>query len=149
MKEAAAFFQDYLVEDPETGHLVSGPSGSPENRFWSPDSKKVSICMGPTMDHQIINELLNACIQASEILQTDRELRELWSGILNRLAPVRIGTDGRIMEWIYEFQEVEQVGAGSCHPGQCCQGRFSRGLVTGRGAHGQYEEGRIVVRRLA
>jgi len=30
MKEAALFFADYLVRDPKTGQLISGPSNSPE-----------------------------------------------------------------------------------------------------------------------
>ena len=36
MKEAAEFFLDFLVEDPKTGKLISGPSISPENRFRTP-----------------------------------------------------------------------------------------------------------------
>jgi alpha-L-fucosidase 2 len=30
MKEASQFFMDYLVRDPKTGWLISGPSNSPE-----------------------------------------------------------------------------------------------------------------------
>ena len=33
LKEAALIFLDWLVEDPKTGTLVSGPSTSPENKF--------------------------------------------------------------------------------------------------------------------
>ena len=33
LKEAAPFALDWLVEHPETGKLVSGPSMSPENAF--------------------------------------------------------------------------------------------------------------------
>jgi alpha-L-fucosidase 2 len=33
LKDAALFFVDYLVKNPKTGLLVSGPSMSPENRF--------------------------------------------------------------------------------------------------------------------
>src|SRR5256886_12997352 len=31
MKEAALFFTDFLVKDPRTGRLISGPSNSPAN----------------------------------------------------------------------------------------------------------------------
>ncbi|MDQ8183786.1 glycoside hydrolase family 95 protein [Pelagicoccus sp. SDUM812005] len=36
LKESALFFLDWLVEDPATGTLVSGPSSSPENKFLLP-----------------------------------------------------------------------------------------------------------------
>jgi alpha-L-fucosidase 2 len=43
MKEAAEFFLDFLVADPKTGELVSGPSISPENRFRTPDGKNSNL----------------------------------------------------------------------------------------------------------
>ena len=49
MKAASEFFLDYLVKDPLTGHLISGPSNSPEQG---------GLVMGPTMDHAIIRSLL-------------------------------------------------------------------------------------------
>jgi alpha-L-fucosidase 2 len=33
MKKTALFFTDYLVSDPLTGWLISGPSNSPEQGF--------------------------------------------------------------------------------------------------------------------
>ena len=39
MKEAAQFFVDFMVPDPKTGWLVSGPSVSPENSFLDKDGK--------------------------------------------------------------------------------------------------------------
>jgi alpha-L-fucosidase 2 len=50
LKEASLFFVDYLIEDPKTGYLVTGPSSSPENKFETPDGKISNITMGPTMD---------------------------------------------------------------------------------------------------
>jgi len=106
LKEAALFFLDWLVEDPQTGKLVSGPSISPENRFIAPDGKKVSMCMGPTMDQQIIYELFSNCIRAAEILDVDEALRKELKEKRDRLAKTRIGSDGRILEWSEEFQEA-------------------------------------------
>jgi alpha-L-fucosidase 2 len=54
LREAAEFFLDWLVEDPKTGRLVSGPSMSPENMFIAPDGSAQGLCMGPAMDQQII-----------------------------------------------------------------------------------------------
>jgi alpha-L-fucosidase 2 len=53
MKEAALFFLDYLVEDPQTGKLVFGPSVSPENFYQTPDGKTARIMMGGAMDQAI------------------------------------------------------------------------------------------------
>jgi alpha-L-fucosidase 2 len=105
LKEAAMFFLDWLVEDPKTGKLVSGPSTSPENIFFTPDGKKANLTMGPTMDQQIIYELFTSCIEASEILGVDEELRKEFKETRERLAKTKIGSDGRIMEWPEEFEE--------------------------------------------
>ena len=59
MKEAAEFFLDYLVEDPQ-GRLVSGPSVSPENRYRLPNGQVGILTMGPSMDHQIISRAVHA-----------------------------------------------------------------------------------------
>ena len=61
MKEAARFFNAFLVKDPKTGWLISTPSNSPEQG---------GLVAGPTMDHQIIRDLFQSTIQASEILKT-------------------------------------------------------------------------------
>ena len=76
MKEAAEFCLDWLVTDPETGYLVSGPSISPENSFKIPGGDgNASMVMGPTMDHMIIRDLLQNTIQACTILDVDKPFR--------------------------------------------------------------------------
>jgi len=107
MKEAAEFCADWLVENPKTKKLVSGPSISPENRFKTPDGQTASLVMGPTMDHMIIWDLLTNTINAGKILGVDKSFQKKMQNILDRLAPVQIGSDGRIMEWTEEFEEVE------------------------------------------
>ena len=108
MKEAAEFCMDWLITDPKTGFLVSGPSISPENRFRIPgETGNASMVMGPAMDHMIIRDLLQNTIQAGIILDTDKQLRKKMEKTLEKLAPIRIGKDGRIMEWTEEFEEPE------------------------------------------
>lgn len=108
MKEASRFCLEWLVEDPETGHMVSGPSVSPENSFIIPGGGgTASMVMGPTMDHMIIRDLLQNTIQASIALDTDRVFREEMLLTLRELAPTRIGSDGRVMEWSKELAEAE------------------------------------------
>jgi len=107
MREAALFCLDWLVKDPKTGLLVSGPSTSPENTFITPDGRRAHLTMGPTMDQQIIRDLLTACVEASKVLGTDADLRRQMERTLQRLAPTRIGPDGRILEWPEPFKEAE------------------------------------------
>jgi alpha-L-fucosidase 2 len=107
LKEASLFFVDYLIEDPETGYLVTGPSSSPENKFETPDGKISNITMGPTMDMTITRELITNTINAAKILRTDRRFRKELEEIVPRLSPLQIGSDGRIMEWTEEFKEPE------------------------------------------
>lgn len=108
MKEAAEFCMNWLTVNPKTGYLVSGPSISPENRFKIPGGTgNASMVMGPTMDHMIIRDLLQNTIQASTILDVDKPLRKRMEKTLEKLAPIQIGKDGRLMEWTEEFEEPE------------------------------------------
>ena len=91
MQEAALFFADFLVEDPKTGWLISGPSNSPEQG---------GLVMGPTMDHQIIRSLFGACIEAAQVLGTDQEFAAQLAGLRKRIAPNQIGKHGQLQEWL-------------------------------------------------
>lgn len=107
MKESCEFFVDFLVEDPATGKLVSGPTTSPENNIKAPDGSRGSLSMGPAMDQQIIYELFTHTILASEILNTDAAFREQLIALRARLdAPVKIGDDGRVLEWAEGLEEA-------------------------------------------
>ncbi|HEX8463258.1 MAG TPA: glycoside hydrolase family 95 protein [Abditibacterium sp.] len=106
MKEAAQFCAAWLTENPATKQLVSGPSISPENRFRTSNGVATMV-MGPTMDHMIIRDLFRNTIAASQVLNVDAEFRQQLETLLTRLAPTKIGGDGRIMEWTEEFGEAE------------------------------------------
>lgn len=106
LKDAALFFVDFLVENPNTGLLVSGPSMSPENRFID-NGQIAAVCMGPAMDHQIIRELFTNCIKSSEILNVDHEFAAQLREKLDKLTPSQIGSDGRVLEWSEELPEAE------------------------------------------
>ncbi len=107
LKDAALFFVDYLVKNPNTGLLVSGPSMSPENRFSYGDGQRAAVCMGPAMDHEIIRELFSNTIKASAILGVDKSFSDTLKTMLKNLTPSQIGSDGRILEWSEEFKELE------------------------------------------
>lgn len=107
MKEAAEFCVNWLVENPATKQLVSGPSISPENTFKTKNGEIATMVMGPTMDHMIIRDLLMNTIEAGKTLDKDAAFRKGLETILTRLAPTKVGNDGRIMEWTEEFEEPE------------------------------------------
>lgn len=107
MKEHALFVEDFLVKSPE-GYLVTNPGSSPENRFKHPvTGKPTGITYGPTMDNQILREFLNKCISAAKILRTDSAEVVKWDSIIKQLPLTKIGRDGRILEWINEYEEAE------------------------------------------
>jgi alpha-L-fucosidase 2 len=97
MKEAALFFSDFLVKDPKTGWLISTPSNSPETG---------GLVAGPAMDHQIIRDLFNNCIQASEILNTDMDLRRALREKYLQIAPNQIGKFGQLQEWLEDKDDT-------------------------------------------
>jgi len=107
LKEASIFFIDYLTKDPKTGYLVSGPSSSPENKFITANGDTSNITMGPTMDLEIVWDLFTNTIEASKILETDSDFRNQLKNTRSQLKPLRIGNDGRLMEWSEEFKEAE------------------------------------------
>jgi alpha-L-fucosidase 2 len=98
MKEAALFFVDFLVEDPRTGLLVSGPSNSPENG---------GLVMGPTMDHQIVRSLFAATAGAASALGVDADLARQLTAMQSRIAPDRIGRHGQLQEWLEDRDDPE------------------------------------------
>jgi alpha-L-fucosidase 2 len=107
MKGSAEFFLDMLITDPKTGWLVTAPSNSPENTFKTPDGQVARICMGPTMDMQILRELFGNCIAAAKELGIDEEFCERLSASRAKLAPNQIGKQGQIQEWLEDYEETE------------------------------------------
>jgi alpha-L-fucosidase 2 len=106
MKEAAQFFLDYLVPDGK-GHLVTGPSTSPENEYKLPSGERAVLTMGPTMDTEILYALFSRVIEASEVLGTDTAFRGKVAAAREKLLPLRIGRFGQIQEWPEDYEETE------------------------------------------
>ncbi|MGI5521342.1 glycosyl hydrolase family 95 catalytic domain-containing protein [Micromonospora sp. CA-259024] len=104
MKSAAQFFLDTLVEEPNLGYLVTNPSNSPELSHH-PDA---SVAAGPTMDNQILRDLFDGCDRAAGALGVDAAFRAEVRAARERLAPMKIGSRGNIMEWLYDWVETER-----------------------------------------
>ena len=108
LKGSAQFYNSMLINDPKTGWMVTSPSSSPENGFYMPDGRHASICMGPTIDNQIIRELFNNIITASKILGKDQVFTNILTAQLKKTPPPGvIAKDGRLMEWLEDYKELE------------------------------------------
>ncbi|MGW3890279.1 glycoside hydrolase family 95 protein [Micromonospora chokoriensis] len=103
MKGAAQFFLDTLVTEPTLGYLVTNPSNSPELSHHS----NASVCAGPTMDNQILRDLFDGVARASEVLNVDSTFRAQVRATRDRLPPMKVGSRGNIMEWLYDWVETE------------------------------------------
>ncbi|TYP76816.1 glycoside hydrolase family 95 protein [Paenibacillus methanolicus] len=106
MKESAVFFLDYLTETTD-GKLVTTPSVSPENTYRLENGEEGALCIGPSMDSQIIDELFGACIEAAELLGIDDSFRELLAEVRSRLPQPKIGRYGQLQEWMEDYEETE------------------------------------------
>jgi len=106
LKGSSEFYLDMLITDPKTGHLVTAPSNSPENAFFI-DGKPAHVCLGPTADQQLLRYLFTATRDAAESLGLDAALRAELDTALPRLAPTRLGADGRVLEWQEEYSETD------------------------------------------
>jgi alpha-L-fucosidase 2 len=106
---AARFFLSSMIEEPSHGWLVTAPSSSPENAFYMPDDDKHSIyvCMGPTMDTQIIKELYGNILSASEILGIEDEITAKIREALPKLPPMQISPNGYLQEWLEDYRETQ------------------------------------------
>ncbi|MDR1130618.1 MAG: glycoside hydrolase N-terminal domain-containing protein, partial [Prevotellaceae bacterium] len=107
MKGAAEFCLDFLVEEPESGYLVTCPASSPENTFIDDEGNRAAISFGSSGDMQIIRNLLRNYIEASKTLNTDAELNCQAADALKRLPPHKIGSFGQLQEWFFDFKETE------------------------------------------
>jgi alpha-L-fucosidase 2 len=107
MRAASEFYSDILFIDPGTGWLVTAPSNSPENSFIMPNGEVASVCMGPTMDIQIIRELFTNTAQTARILEIDHDFASELEDLLVKLPPNRVGKYGQIMEWLEDYDENE------------------------------------------
>ncbi len=107
LQGAVEFYMDWLVVDPKTGKLVSGPAVSPENTFLAPDGSRSQISMGPAHDQQVIWQLFSDFLYSSKELGISNPFINKVMQAKNNMAEPQVGSDGRLMEWAEEFEEIE------------------------------------------
>jgi alpha-L-fucosidase 2 len=120
MKGSAEFLLDFLVAHPKYGWLVTNPSTSPENfplapgndRFFDEVTGSMSpgtaLVAGSAIDTQITADLLTAVSDAAGILGVDAELRGQIAATKARLAPMRVGRNGDLQEWLEDWGQREK-----------------------------------------
>lgn len=120
LKGATQFFLRFLVRDPRRGWLVTNPSTSPENAPGSPGNGRFfdemngayydgsQLCYGSTIDMQILRDLFSYTAKASELLHADPEFRKQVLYTRSKLAPMQVGKDGTLQEWVEDWSQTEK-----------------------------------------
>jgi alpha-L-fucosidase 2 len=119
LRDQARFLLDILVPEPTRGWLVTAPSNSPENfpawpgngEFFDETTGLLltgrTMAAGPTMDLQVVRELLTRFAQAAATLGEDALLADEARAALPRLAPNQVGRHGQLQEWLEDWDELE------------------------------------------
>jgi len=105
ISECTRFFLDYMFE--HNGVLLSGPSTSPENRYYADGKNAAFIALSPSMDIEVIGGLLDFYIKAEEILGIDKKQAEEALTALSKMPPLKVGRHGQLMEWLEDYDEPE------------------------------------------
>lgn len=104
LKGAAEFCIDYLVE--KNDELVPSPTTSPENIYITPEGYRGSTLYGSTADLAIIRECLINATSAAELLG-DVDFVVEATDVLRRLHGYRIGENGALQEWYYDWRDSD------------------------------------------
>ncbi len=124
MHEAALFFVDYLVPGEGAGlaedgkpYLIINPSLSPENSYVTKTGEVGAFTPGCEMDNMILEHLFRGIKKARSVLGekcTDKKGRSYsdedfasFDYVLLHLKKPSLNSDGSLMEWNREVEEVE------------------------------------------
>ena len=118
MHEAALFFVDYLVPSQEAGlaedgkpYLIINPSLSPENSYVTKTGEVGAFTPGCEMDNMILEHLFKGCLKAREALGKSKPYPQSdfdsFAYVLSHLKKPSLNSDGSLMEWNREVEEVE------------------------------------------
>lgn len=113
LKGSAEFFHSAMMTEPSHNWLVTAPTTSPENAFYDSEGRWTYVCMGSTMDVQIVTELFQNVIAANELIYNDKgqdddyQLVESLKSDLKRFPPMQVSEDGYLQEWLEDYKETE------------------------------------------
>lgn len=106
IKGSAEFCLGWLVED-KNGKLITSPATSPENKYINSEGYRGATLYGATCDLAMIRDCFTQFIAASELLETDADLRLNIERALANLHPYKIGKKGNLQEWYYDWEDAE------------------------------------------
>lgn len=104
MEGAARFFSQIMVREPQHGYRVICPSLSPENQHADHNS---TTAAGVTMDVELVSDLFNHYIYATELLGEQSALVDSLRDILADLPPLQTGSWGQLQEWMDDWDNPE------------------------------------------
>jgi len=116
LKSASEFYQDFLIKDKKTGHLVVSPSISPEHTpglqsyeevkaDGSIAKERCNVFAGVTMDNQMVFDLLSNTIDAAKILGIDKDFSKQLESLRSQLPPMQIGKYKQLQEWLEDWDK--------------------------------------------
>ena len=118
LRGSALFLLDTMQTVPEglpgAGSLVTNPSQSPENKYLH-DGKPAVLTYGSTADIQIVREVWQSTLELladarlyrwDDRLDQDLEA-EIRAAMARLPVPIISPKDGRLQEWIADFEEAE------------------------------------------
>ncbi|PTB74891.1 glycoside hydrolase family 95 protein [Trichoderma longibrachiatum ATCC 18648] len=126
---AAKFFLEYMVEDPKTGWLVTGPSVSPENSFFvvnkNGEKEEHYAALAPTLDIVLVRDLFAFCEYVATQLGCEEYNRKeeirTYQEALAKLPPFQIGKHGQLQEWLHDFEEAQPYHRHLSHTMALCR----------------------------
>jgi alpha-L-fucosidase 2 len=111
---AIQFYLDTLQDYEMNGtiYLVTNPSTSPENTYYTPANDTGSMTVGPTCDFEILRELFTGFTTAVSTLPVSPVSTEFLARVnetLTRFPPYQISSryPGVLQEWIHDYEEAE------------------------------------------
>ncbi|MBT2476274.1 glycoside hydrolase N-terminal domain-containing protein [Microbacterium sp. ISL-103] len=108
MRGAVEFCLDWLTPD-ANGQLLTSPSTAPENSYVAADGLPTPLGLTATSDLSLIASLFERALIAIDALSLDDALEAEVREALAALTPLRIGSDGRLLEWSAEVDEHEPL----------------------------------------
>jgi alpha-L-fucosidase 2 len=135
MKEIVEFWEDRLVEGPN-GTLITPDGWSPEHGPVKQGGKIIikegdrTPHPGTSYDQQIVWELMNNFVEASEVLGADPTYAARVKAMRDRLLGPKIGRFGQIQEWMEDVDDPNDKHRHTSHLFGLHPGRQISPLIT-------------------
>ena len=99
LREAALFYEDFLVEGPD-GLLHAEPAISPENKPTVDGRAENGVSADPTMEIALVRELLTNALAAAAELGVEDEQTAHWRAMFAKIPSYRTNERGALREWL-------------------------------------------------